>query len=514
MESQHFDVLIVGAGISGIGTACHLRRECPGKQFALLEGREDFGGTWDLFRYPGIRSDSDMHTLGFSFKPWREAKSIADGPSIKRYLGETIKENGLREHIKFKRHVNGANWSSETAVWTVSVTNKETGSAETYTCNFLSICAGYYSYKKGFTPQFSGAKDFSGQIIHPQHWPEDLDYEGKKVVVIGSGATAMTLVPSMAAKADHVTMLQRSPTYVVSRPDQDRIANTLRKFLPENWAYGITRFKNIGLQRMLYRRARTNPAKTKQQLLDLARKELGDDVVDEHFTPSYNPWDQRLCLIPNSDLYESINKGAASVVTNSVERLVENGIQLASGEVIEADIIVTATGLNLVVLAEMDFTLDGAPVNFADTWTYKGLMYSGVPNMMSTFGYINASWTLRADLTAEYLCRLLNHMDQHNMASCTPELRAGDRGMQRLPWIQDFSAGYMARTMDQFPRQGDREPWVNTQNYKRDKKIIRTAPIDDGCMQFAKASCTPEVTVPAQPPAATDGKPELDPKVA
>jgi monooxygenase len=485
-ETQHFDVLIVGAGISGIGTACHLRKACPGKTFVLLEGRDDFGGTWDLFRYPGIRSDSDMHTLGFSFKPWKEAKAIADGPSIKRYLEETIAEHGIGPHIRYRHLVKSASWSSETGRWTVRAERKDTGEPVTLTCGFLSMCSGYYSYKKGYLPEIPGLDRFRGPVVHPQEWPEDLDYAGKRVVVIGSGATAMTLVPSMAADAGHVTMLQRSPTWVVSYPDRDAIANALRKVLPARAAYAITRKKNIWFQQYMYRQTRTRPEKVKKMLLDRVRKELPKDFdVEKHFTPRYDPWDQRLCLVPNSDLFEAIRSGRASVVTDHIDTVTETGIRLRSGQDLEADILVTATGLDLVVLGEMGFEVDGEPVDFSSTWTYKGLMYSDVPNLISTFGYINASWTLRADLTAEYLCRLLAHMDATGTRVCTPRLRASDAGMPERPWIDDFSSGYMQRGMHLFPRQGDRAPWLNPQSYTRDKKLFREGPLEDGCMVFS-----------------------------
>lgn len=485
-EAQHVDVLIVGAGISGIGQAFHVQDKCPGKTYAILEGRADIGGTWDLFRYPGIRSDSDMHTLGFNFKPWTAAKSIADGPSIMAYLNETVDEFGIREHIRFNSLVISASWSSDEARWTVTYTDKTTGETHTATANFLSMCAGYYSYKGGYRPDFPNETAFKGRIIHPQHWPEDLDYAGKKVVVIGSGATAMTLVPSMADEAGHVTMLQRSPTYVVARPDRDAVANTLRKILPDSLAYSITRWKNVVMQGFFYNRTRTKPEKVKTSLLQMAEKELGDaDIVAKHFTPEYNPWDQRLCLVPNGDLFESIKSGKASVVTDHIEHFDETGIQLKSGERIDADIIVTATGLNLVILGEVDFAVDGQPVNFADTWSYKGMGYSDVPNLVSTFGYINASWTLRADLTAEYVCRLINQMDETGTRQCTPRLRDSDQSMPARPWIDDFSAGYMQRVMHLFPKQGDREPWINPQNYQKDKKMFRDGPVDDGAMVFS-----------------------------
>ena len=486
---EHVDVLIVGAGISGIGTACHLQKHCPSKTYALLEGRSDIGGTWDLFRYPGIRSDSDMHTLGFSFKPWNDAKAIADGPSIKRYLDETVDEYGLRPHIRFEHLVESASWSSETARWTLVARVGDSGEKRILTSNFLCMCSGYYSYKEGYKPQMPGQDDFEGAWLHPQEWPEDLDYTGKRVVVVGSGATAMTLVPAMASDAAHVTMVQRSPTYVVSRPDEDRVANTLRAVLPQQLAYDITRWKNIAFQQFMYRQTRTKPEKVKKKLLDMARKELdelGDSFdFDKHFVPHYNPWDQRLCLVPNSDLFESLRSGKASVVTGHIETFTSTGVRMQSGEEIEADIVVSATGLNLVVLGEMAFSVDGELIDFSKTWTYKGMMYSDVPNMVSTFGYINASWTLRSDLTAEYVCRVLNHMDEKAATQCTPRLRESDQGMPERPWIDDFSAGYMQRSMDMFPRQGDREPWINPQNYKTDKKMIRTAPIEDGCLVFS-----------------------------
>jgi monooxygenase len=486
MAMEHFDVLIIGAGLSGIGTAVHLQRSCPGKRYAILEARPSIGGTWDLFRYPGIRSDSDMHTLGYAFKPWRDAKAIADGPAILRYVKETAAEYGVDRHIRCGHRAARASWSSEDAAWTVEAERADTGETVRLTANFVIGCSGYYSYRHGYAPEFEDQERFAGTIVHPQQWPEDLDYRGKKVVVIGSGATAMTLVPAMAKDAAHIAMLQRSPTWVVSLPDTDRIANALRRVLPARWAYAITRWKNVTLQQFLYRRTRTNPAQVAQKLLDRVRKELGPAYdVETHFTPRYNPWDQRMCLVPNSDLFEAIRSGKAEVVTDRIARFTETGIALQSGKQLDADIIVTATGLNLVVLGEMNFTVDGAPVDFAKTWTYKGMMYSDVPNLITTFGYINASWTLRADLTAEYACRLLAHMDARGARQVTPRLRDADRDMPPRPWIGDFSSGYMQRVMHRFPKQGDREPWLNPQNYTRDKKMIRTAPLDDGALVFA-----------------------------
>ena len=484
---EHFDVVVVGAGISGIGAGYFLQRDCPNKSFVILEGREALGGTWDLFRYPGVRSDSDMHTLGYSFKPWTAEKSIADGPSILSYLNETVDQYSLREKIRFNTLVTTAEWSTETATWTLTATDSRTNAAHSYSCSYLYMCSGYYSYKEGYTPEFPGIESFGGTVVHPQKWPHNFDYAGQRVVVIGSGATAMTLVPAMANHASHVTMLQRSPTYVVARPDKDSLSLALRKFLPEKMAYSLTRWKNTTLQQFVYKRTRTKPEQVKDALLKGVREALGDEYdVDTHFTPSYNPWDQRLCLVPNGDLFESIKSGKASVITDHIKRIDETGIQLQSGGHIDADIIVTATGLNLVTLGEMSFVVDGEHVDFSKTWSYKGCAYSGVPNLASSFGYINASWTLRADLTCEYVCRLLNHMDKTGTDVCTPRLRESDAGMPERPWIDNFSAGYMERVMHQFPKQGDREPWINPQNYKRDKKMFRDSPIVDGVMIFEK----------------------------
>lgn len=489
MTSEHVDVVVVGAGLSGIGAGYHLQTMCPDRSYVILEGRESLGGTWDLFRYPGVRSDSDMHTLGFSFKPWTEAKSIADGPSILKYLKQTVSQFGIDKHIRYGQLVTKAQWSTDDAQWTVTSTNKATGANNTYTCSFLFMCSGYYSYKKGHTPDFTGRERFKGTIVHPQEWPTDLDYSGKRVIVIGSGATAVTIVPSMADKAAHVTMLQRSPTYMVSRPDHDVLANRMRKVLPPKMAYNLTRFKNTWRQQLVYNKTRTDPNKVKQLLLGGIQLELGADYdIAKHFTPNYNPWDQRLCLVPNGDFFKAMREGKASVVTDHIASFTETGIQLESGEHLEADIIVTATGLELVTLGEMDFFVDGKQVDFAKTWTYKGFAYSDIPNLASTFGYINASWTLRSDLTAEYVCRLLNHMRKKGLVQCTPRLREQDRNMKERPWIDGFSSGYMQRMMHRMPRQGDHEPWINPQNYRRDKKMFKHSPIDDGVMQFSKQS--------------------------
>lgn len=484
---SHFDVVIVGAGLSGIGAAVHLQKHSPGKTYAILESREAIGGTWDLYRYPGIRSDSDMHTLGYNFKPWKAEKAIADGPSILDYVNETADENGVRKNILFNRRLENAAWSTQDACWTLDVENtsdSDTGNPETISCNFLLMCSGYYSYDTPYLPEFPGQEDFEGVMFHPQHWPQNLDYAGKRVVVIGSGATAMTIIPAMAKDTEHITMLQRSPTYVVSRPDKDVIANFLRKILPEKIAYKLTRMKNVEFQKRMYNRTRTHPEKVKDFLLGQVRKHLGDDLVEKHFTPTYNPWDQRLCLIPNADLFQAIKSGKASVVTDHIESITKKGIRTQSGDELEADIIIAATGLNLKVLGGVQFSVDGEPVGFPDTWTYKGMMYSDVPNLVQIFGYINASWTLRADLTAEYTCRLLNRMDELGVRQCTPRLRPQDSNMTARTWIDDFSAGYMQRVMHLFPKQGDHMPWVNTQNFAADKKMIRNAPLEDGALTF------------------------------
>ncbi|MFT5693101.1 MAG: monooxygenase [Oceanicoccus sp.] len=481
----HFDVIIVGAGLSGIGAAYHLQDKCPDKTYAILEGRKSIGGTWDLFRYPGIRSDSDMHTLGYSFKPWLDAKAIADGPSIRKYVIETADENAITEHINFNQFVKDASWSTEDALWTVTTAVGSDGETAQFTCNLLYMNSGYYNYDEGFTPDFKGISDFKGTTVHPQFWPEDLDYTGKRIVVIGSGATAMTLVPAMADKTASITMLQRSPTYVVSRPAQDKIANTLRKILPEKIAYALTRFKNVQMGRIMYERTRKQPAKVKKFIIDLVREQLGPDYdVDTHFTPSYNPWDQRLCLVPDSDLFNAIKSGKANVVTETIDCFTEDGIRLSTGELLEADIIVTATGLNMKLLGGATFSIDGKPINFPETISYKGMMYSDVPNLIQTFGYINASWTLRADINAEFVCRMIKRMDELGLRQCTPRLRDEDKNMKTKPWVDDFTAGYMQRMMHLFPKQGEIDPWRNTQNYSLDKKTIRKAPLEDGTLLF------------------------------
>jgi monooxygenase len=481
---EHADVVVVGAGLSGIGAACHLRRECPGKSFVILEGRGAMGGTWDLFRYPGVRSDSDMYTLGYRFRPWSDAKAIADGPAILNYIRETAAEFRVDEEIRYGHRVTRASWSSDEALWTVEA---ETGPGESFvrfTCNFLYLCTGYYDYEGGYTPEWPGVERFRGRIVHPQQWPEDLDYEGKRVVVIGSGATAVTLVPALAERAAHVTMLQRSPTYVVARPAEDRIANWLRRRLPAGSAYALTRWKNVLLGMFFYGLARKRPALFKRMVAKGVRRHLGEEYAGKHFTPRYNPWDQRLCLVPDSDLFRSIRDGRASVVTDHIESFTESGLRLKSGGQLDAEIIVTATGLVLKLMSGMQLVVDGSPLDPPGALVYKGMMFSGVPNLAFAIGYTNASWTLKCDLTAEYVCRLLNHMDRHGFASCTP--RVNDPDVREEPII-DFTSGYVQRALHMLPKQGSKTPWRLHQNYVRDLSMMRYGRVEDGAMEFGAA---------------------------
>lgn len=485
MSVEYRDVLIVGAGLSGIGAGVHLQQQCPGKSYLILEGRQAMGGTWDLFRYPGIRSDSDMHTLGYNFKPWLARKAIADGPSILQYVHETAEEFDVESHIRYQHKVKSAAWSTEQSRWLVTVERGDQGDTVQFSCSFLLMCSGYYNYEAGFTPEFEGRDQFQGLVIHPQHWPEDLDYSGKRVVIIGSGATAMTLVPAMAGDAGHVVMLQRSPTYVVSMPDVDRLALLARRLLPESLAYRLVRWKNIRMQEYIYRQSRKRPEKLKRKLLKRVRKALGPEFdVETHFTPSYNPWDQRLCLVPNDDLFEAIKSGKASVQTGAIERFTESGVQLESGELLPADIIVTATGLRLLAVGGIELSVDGKPVDLADSWSYRGVMYSGVPNFAATFGYINASWTLRADLIASYVCSLINQMDATGTTRVVPQLTEADQAMSARPWIDHFSAGYMQRDMQLFPKQGDRWPWTNPQDYGVERQQFEQLHWGDERLQF------------------------------
>ncbi len=484
-RGRSVDVLIVGAGLSGVGTACHLRRNCPDKTFTLIEARDSIGGTWDLFRYPGIRSDSDMFTLGYSFRPWTESKAIADGPSILNYVKETAALYAVDREIHFGQRMVSANWSTAAARWTVDVELVGTGRRVTYDCQYLYMCAGYYRYDEGYSPEFAGAEDFSGLIVHPQHWPEDVDHSGKRVVVIGSGATAVTLVPAMAETAEHVTMLQRSPSYVVSLPAVDRIADVLRGRLPARTAYAAVRWKNIKRQAWSYGLSRKRPELMKK----LIRKGLEAALpqgfeIDQHFAPKYKPWDQRLCLVPDGDLFKALSTDRASVVTGTIDRFVPEGVRLVSGEVIPADIIVTATGLNMQVLGGTDISIDVEPVSIPDAIGYRGTMLTGIPNMTMAVGYTNASWTLKCDLIAEWFCRLVKFMDEHGYAAATPRPPAADQPTR--PMI-DLDSGYVLRAVDKMPKQGSVPPWRLFQNYPKDVKLMRRAPIDDGVLEFTRA---------------------------
>ena len=479
---EHYDVLIVGAGLSGIGAGYHLQTLCPGKRYAILEGRPRLGGTWDLFRYPGIRSDSDMHTLGYSFRPWTAAKAIADGPAILEYVRDTAERYGIDRNIQFNSKVVAARWSSADARWTLTVSRKDTGETVELSCNFLFGCSGYYDYEKGYTPNFEGREDFAGQIVHPQKWTDDIDYAGKKVVVIGSGATAVTLVPSMAKTAEHVTMLQRTPTYVVSRPAEDKIANALRDRLPSKIAYELTRWKNVSMGQLFFKACQSAPGPMKKLLLKGVKKQLGDDYdVDTHFNPPYGPWDQRLCLVPDDDLFKVLRKGQASVVTGHIDRFVPEGVRLKDGSVVPADLIVTATGLRIQVLGGIEVSIDGEPLDVANRVAYKAMMFSDVPNAAMCFGYTNASWTLKADLTSVYVCRLLKHMDKHGYRTCTPRLE--DDSIERQPFL-DLQAGYIDRASKLLPKAGSKAPWKLKQNYFFDLLTLRGGKVDDGVMQF------------------------------
>ncbi len=477
MGDNYTDLIIVGAGLSGIGAAVHFTEQCPGKTYRILEARDTMGGTWDLFQYPGIRSDSDMHTLGYKFKPWRAEKAVADGPSILSYIHETARDHNIDEKIQYGSKVVSADWNSEAAEWTVT-----TEAGEVWRCNFLFMCAGYYSYTDPHNPDIPGEDTFKGPVIHPQLWDKELDYTGKKVAIIGSGATAMTLLPAMAKTAGHVTMVQRTPTYVISRPSKDGLNNFLMKIMPDKWAYKFTRWKNITLQSLLFKEARRKPEKAKERLTKMTRKELPADYpVDVHFNPPYYPWEQRLCLVPDSDLYEALKAGTGSIVTDHIETITPTGINLKSGETLEADIIIKATGITINVMGDVEFSTDNESVHFPDRFNYEAMMFEGVPNMASVFGYVNASWTLRADLIAEFMCRLVNHMDTTGTRSVTP---VAPEGMTAQPWITIFNPGYINRVLDKMPKQGDREPWLNLQDYKRDRKVLPTKPLEGDGLVF------------------------------
>ena len=476
---MHKDVIVVGAGISGIAAGYNLKKSCPNKSFSILEGRKSIGGTWDLFKYPGIRSDSDMHTLGFRFKPWIHEKSIADGPSIMEYLHETINEYGLNNNILLDHKVDSANWNSEKSLWELKI--KVNDQIQNLTCNFLFLCGGYYSYTKPHMPYFKNQESFEGQIVHPQFWDESLNYSEKKVVVIGSGATAITIVPAIAEKAEHVVMIQRSPTYVVSGPSKDAIDRFLRKILPIRITYFLIRWKNILYQSFTFFMARKYPERTKNRILDLAKNEIGTENVNQHFTPSYKPWDQRICLIPDSDLFNAINNKKASVVTDTINEFQSDGILLNSGKKIEADIIITATGIELNSLNDINVTIDNVKVIANERLTYKGMMLSGVPNFAISFGYVNASWTLRADLTCEYVCRLINLMDKKGVECVEP---IDDKSAHGDDQLIDFTSGYFERGLNQMPKQGNKSPWKNYQNYLKDIFSVRLFSIKDSNLNF------------------------------
>ena len=486
-QIEHFDVLIVGAGISGVGGAYHLVDQMPGTSFVVLESQETFGGTWTTHKYPGIRSDSDLHTFGYRFKPWVGAP-IATAEEIKKYMGEVIEENHLAPHIRYKHRIDRASWSSKEALWTVDATNTGTEEKRRFTCDFLWMCQGYYRHSQGYTPEWPGMADFQGRIVHPQTWPTDLDYAGKKVVVIGSGATAATVVPAMAKDVAHITMLQRSPTYFRAGRNAIEIAETLRELqINEEWIHEITRRKILHDQSLFAKRTFEEPETVKQELLSGVRSYLGDDYdIDKHFTPSYRPWRQRLAFVPDGDLFKGIASGKASVVTDEIDRFVANGILLKSGTVLEADIIVTATGFNLSPLGDIDFSIDGKALDFHDTVTYRGMMFTGVPNMVWVFGYFRASWTLRADLVGDFVCKLLTHMRGKNARQVTVALRPEDKDMPLLDWIDtdNFNPGYMMRGMHLLPRRGDKPEWMHNQDYWSEKDEIPATNLDDAAFVY------------------------------
>ena len=479
------DVAIIGAGLSGIGMAAHMQMLCPDRSYALFERRPQLGGTWDLFRYPGVRSDSDMHTLGFVFEPWKHEKSIADGPSILEYLNRIVDERDIRCHIRFETKVVSADWDSAAACWAIT-SEAADGQRSRTTARFLYLGSGYYDYDKPYDAQIPGIADFAGKVLHPQFWPKDPDHAGKRVVVIGSGATAVTIVPVMAETAAHVTMLQRTPTWYAIRPARDAIANTLRKFLPAKLAYKITRFKNVTMQDMVYKRARAEPEKAREYLTGKLKEALGPKYDEAAFTPPYNPWEQRLCLVPDGDLFKAIQAGKADVVTDHIERIDAKGILLKSGKRLDCDVIVTATGLTMTMTGNIAVSMDGQPVDFSKTFYYKGCMNSNVPNLARVFGYLNASWTLRADINSDYVCRLLNHMKAIGAESATPFLSA-DHGLTEDP-DPGLSSGYIQRGQALQPKNAPEMPWRLNQDYVFDRKYLKENPLDDGILRFGKAT--------------------------
>ncbi len=487
--SEHFDVLIIGAGLSGIGTACHLARECPGKRVGILERRQAIGGTWDLFRYPGIRSDSDMFSFGFKFRPWNELKVLADGPAIRQYVNDTAREYGVDRKIQFGLRTTAADWSSEQRCWTVTALHEASGETRSFRASFLVGATGYYNYDRGYLPHFPGVERFQGQCIHPQQWPENLDYRGKRVVVIGSGATAVTLVPAMAPEAAHVTMLQRSPSYIFSVPGYDKLSAVLRRFLPEKWVYAMARRRNILIQRWLYIAARRWPERVRGWLLAGVRKQLGDAADMRHFTPHYMPWDERLCAVPDGDLFRAIRSGKASVVTDEIETFTESGIRLKSGQELPADIIITATGLQVQTLGGAELRVDQQARPISSLMTYKAVMMQDLPNLAWIIGYTNAPWTLKADLASRYVCRLLQHMDARGLAVATP--RAAESALENETIFGALRSGYVRRASGALPRQGRELPWRVLHHYERDTEMLLRQPIDDGVLEFLPARAAP-----------------------
>ncbi len=483
--SDHYDVLIVGAGLSGIGMACHLAMDCPEKRVAILERRNAIGGTWDLFRYPGIRSDSDMFSFGYKFRPWIELKVLADGPSIRKYVTETAREYGVEDKVQYGLKITSASWSSEQKLWTLTALHEPSGEQRTFRCNFLVSCTGYYNYDKGYLPQFPGVERFKGQCIHPQHWPENLDYRGKRVVVIGSGATAVTLVPAMANDVAHITMLQRSPSYIFSVPGFDKMSAVLQHLLPESWVYGFARWRNITLQRWIYKAAKRWPSQVRALLLSGVRRQLGKDFDMRHFTPKYMPWDERLCAVPDADLFQAINSGKASMVTDQIETFTERGIKLKSGHELEADIIVTATGLQVQTFGGVELKVDGQARPMNQLMTYKGTLLQDVPNMAWIIGYTNAPWTLKADIASSYICRLIQHMDRKGYAMAMA--KAPEGMMEDGTILGSLSSGYVQRARNTLPRQGRALPWRVLHNYEVDQVMLLDDPIDDGMLSFTPA---------------------------
>jgi cation diffusion facilitator CzcD-associated flavoprotein CzcO len=491
MAQEHFDVLIIGAGLSGIGAAHELQDKCPQKSFAILEMRDSIGGTWDIHRYPGIRSDSDMFTFGYKWRPWASDQTLADGPAILQYIKDTAREAGIDKKIRFNQKVLKGEWSTSDAQWTITAQDTQSGQANEFTADFVYVCSGYYKYDEGHIPDFKGMDQYTGQILHPMSWPEDLDYTGKRVVVIGSGATAVTLVPAMTDKAAHVTMLQRSPTYMASVPSRDPIARITRRIMPEKWAYVVNRWKNVMQQVVVYRLSQSQPRFMKGFLLGWAKRQLPDDYdFDKHFKPRYNPWDQRLCAVPDGDIFEVISEGKASVVTDTIDSFTEHGIRLDSGQELAADIVVTATGFNLQMMGGAEMLVDGEPVSLPDHMAYKGMMLSDIPNHVFTVGYTNSSWTLKADLVSDYACRLLNYMDDHGYDVCIPH--NDDPSVVASPLL-DFGAGYVQRAIDGLPKQGSKPPWRLGMNYPHDWYTLPRTPIDDGVLKFSRRAATPAV---------------------